>query len=71
MDKLIAILNETYDLLRTIPVTDTAVDTMHFARVNMQHAYRLAVQLKSEAEAEAEEAPEADADKDDEEADAK
>ena len=65
MDKLITILNETYDLLRTIPVTDTAVDTMHYARVNMQQAYRLAMQMKSEAE----EAPEADADKGPEEGD--
>ncbi len=48
MDELIKTLNEAYNLMRMIPVSDTAVDTMYFTRLKMQQAYQLAEKLKGE-----------------------
>ena len=48
MDELIKTLNEAYNLMRMIPVSDTAVDTMYFARCKMQQAYRIAESIANE-----------------------
>lgn len=48
MDELIKTLNEAYNLMRMIPVSDTAVDTMYFARCKMQQAYKIAEAIANE-----------------------
>ena len=56
MDELMKTLNEAYNLLRLIPVSDSAVDTMYFTRLKMQQAYRIAEEMKKAED----EAPEAE-----------
>ncbi len=48
MDELMKNLKEAYDLLRLIPVSDTAVDAMYAARVKMRKAFQLAEALEAE-----------------------
>ena len=48
MDELMKTLNEAYNLLRLIPVSDSAVDTMYFVRCKMQQAYRIAETIANE-----------------------
>lgn len=41
-------LEHAWELLRTIPVTDTAVDAMAAARIHLQRVYTELKRLKSE-----------------------
>ena len=48
MDELMKCLNETFELMRMIPVSDTGVDAMYAARVKLRRAFQLAEKLKAE-----------------------
>jgi hypothetical protein len=46
MDELMKCMGEVYELMRLIPVSDTAVDAMYAARVKMRKAFQIAEELK-------------------------